>query len=107
MVVKLALTPGRTQINWLISLSLIEMETNQAMDKMGRKLAEYQARIEELEKASAAEAQRTAKRVLYRTKRRHDGTSIDPSMSATEGSVGSRQPDLSSEAEAWPSQGTE
>ena len=84
------------------------MDTNQAVEDMGRKLQEYQARIEELEKAAVAEAQRTAERELYRVKRRYYGLPVSPGTSATEGlsCKGGRPAKLSVEAEARPSQGT-
>ena len=66
------------------------METSQAVEDMDRKMQEYQARIEELEKVAMAETQQTAECALYGVKWRHDGSPAHPGASATDVSNGTR-----------------
>ena len=60
------------------------------VEEMDRRMQEYQARIEELEKAAEVEAQRKAERALYGVKRRHDGSPVHQGGSATNLAVGAR-----------------
>ena len=63
---------------------LTEMEMSQMVEEMGRRMQEYQARIEELEKVAEVEVQRTAECALYGVKRRHDGSPVHQGGSATD-----------------------
>ena len=83
------------------------METSQAVENMGRKMQEYQARIEELEKAAAAEAQQTAECALYGVKQRHDGLPVHPGASAADVSDGTRAAEARAEDNTHPTQGTD
>ena len=92
----------------LMSWYLTDMDTSQAVEDMGQKMQEYQARIEELEKVAAAEARWTAEQALCGVKRRHDGSPVNPGTSAAEGQVGdgNRMTKMTTDGEAHCTQGT-